>query len=421
MAEPKRWPGRVALVVAKKELLDLVRDWRTLVALVLIPLILLPILFIALPMFLEGEIEELDSVHLNVVVQLAEGDDFPEALDTRLGEANISLQFELLDPTQDNLSEPGEDEDRLRLAVRNGSIHAILRLKVSATNSTESWNYAILHDSTSELSREARGRLLESVGEWEEEIMESNLAEVGLTIEEATDPISWDGDFKAADVSTAAESAGFVLSMLIPLLIAVWSASAAMQPSIDLTAGERERGTMESLLCTAATRKELLFGKWLAVATIGTGAVLLQITIFLAAFSFLLPAGFFGIPELGAVSILSLVLSVILFATSVVAIELALAVRARSVKEAGTTLAPLLMAFIAPALFAQFVNLEGIELWWFAAPVFNVCLAMREALLGINDPVHIAIWASTSVMYAVLAVSWASKQFNREDLVESIN
>jgi hypothetical protein len=46
---------------------------------------------------------------------------------------------------------------------------------------------------------------------------------------------------------------------------------------------------------------------------------------------------------------------------------------------------------------------------------------MREALLGINDPVHIAIWASTSVMYAVLAVAWASKQFNREDLVESIN
>ena len=111
----------------------------------------------------------------------------------------------------------------------------------------------------------------------------------------------------------------------------------------------------------------------------------------------------------------------VVIGASVVAIELALAVRARSVKEAGTTLAPLLMAFIAPALFAQFVNLEGIELWWFAAPVFNVCLAMREALLGINDPVHIAIWASTSVMYAVLAVSWASKQFNREDLVESIN
>ena len=52
MSEPKRWPGRVALVVAKKELLDLVRDWRTLVALVLVPLILLPLLFIALPLFM---------------------------------------------------------------------------------------------------------------------------------------------------------------------------------------------------------------------------------------------------------------------------------------------------------------------------------------------------------------------------------
>ena len=421
MSEPKRWPGRVALVVAKKELLDLVRDWRTLVALVLVPLIILPLLFIALPLFLEGEIEELDSIQLNVVVQLSEVDDFPEALDTLLQGANISLLFEQLEPGQGNLSEPGGDEERLRIAVRSGSTHAILRLEETATNSTESWNYAILHDSTSELSREARGRLLDSISDWEEDIMAANLAEVGLTIDEATNPIRWDGDFTAADVSTAAESAGFVLSMLIPLLIAVWSASAAMQPSIDLTAGERERGTMESLLCTAATRMELLFGKWLAVAIVGSGAVLLQIAIFLAAFSFLLPAGFFGIPELGPVSILSLVLSVILFATSVVAIELALAVRARSVKEAGTTLAPLLMAFIAPALFAQFVNLEGIELWWFAAPVFNVCLAMREALLGINDPVHIAIWASTSVFYAILAVGWASKQFNREDLVESIN
>ncbi|PXF21139.1 MAG: hypothetical protein CXX71_04715, partial [Methanobacteriota archaeon] len=95
----------MALVVAKKELLDLVRDWRTLVALVLVPLILLPLLFIALPLFLEGEIEELDSIQLNVVVQLSEEDDFPEALDTLLQGANISLLFEQLEPGQGNLSE----------------------------------------------------------------------------------------------------------------------------------------------------------------------------------------------------------------------------------------------------------------------------------------------------------------------------
>ena len=73
------------------------------------------------------------------------------------------------------------------------------------------------------------------------------------------------------------------------------------------------------------------------------------------------------------------------------------------------------------AMFAQFVNLEGIEWWWFVAPVFNVCLAMREALLDITDLTHVALWLGSSLFYAIIAVTWAAKQFQREDLVESIS
>ena len=56
-----------------------------------------------------------------------------------------------------------------------------------------------------------------------------------------------------------------------------------------------------------------------------------------------------------------------------------------------------------------------------AMPVFNITLAMREALMGIYDPVHIFMWVSTSLAYAIGAILWASKQFNREDLVESLS
>ena len=81
----------------------------------------------------------------------------------------------------------------------------------------------------------------------------------------------------------------------------------------------------------------------------------------------------------------------------------------------------MVLIFIGPTLFAQFVNLEGIEAWWFILPVFNITLAMREALMGIYDPMHILMWASTSMIYAITAIWWASKQFNREDLVESLS
>jgi sodium transport system permease protein len=114
-------------------------------------------------------------------------------------------------------------------------------------------------------------------------------------------------------------------------------------------------------------------------------------------------------------------LSVILFAVFVVAIELAVAVRAHSVKEAGSILGPMILIFIGPTMFAQFVNLQGIETWWFAMPVFNITLAMREAILDIHDPIHIITWVTTSLLYAIGAIYWASKQFNREDLVESLS
>jgi sodium transport system permease protein len=81
----------------------------------------------------------------------------------------------------------------------------------------------------------------------------------------------------------------------------------------------------------------------------------------------------------------------------------------------------MVILFIGPALFAQFVNMENIEAWWFIAPIFNICLGMRASLLGDVSIIHAILWMSSSLLYALVATGWASKQFNREDLVESIS
>ena len=414
MSDARKQLSRI-IIVAKKELIDFVRDWRTVLAMILVPLLIFPAIFIALPLFLQGEAAELSSYELTVEVQ----GELPEDLSSHLDGRNlIIIQTELM--VDGTLSEPGADADRLNSDDSGEVIHAILRLREIDSNASQSWNYAILSDSTDELSLEAMTRTLDAVLTWESDVINATLAQNNLSRDEAFDPIHWDGNQDAADVASGGDLAAMGLAMFIPLVVAMWTATAAIQPSIDLTAGERERGTMEALLCTPAARSDLLFGKWLAVATVASVSVLGQMVGLLFAINFLTGGGLEA-PSISTTGVLLLLLSVILFAIFVVAIELAVAVRAHSVREAGSILGPMVLIFIGPTLFAQFVNLQGIESWWFILPVFNITLAMREALMGIYDPVHIFMWVSTSLAYAIGAILWASKQFNREDLVESLS
>ena len=403
------------MIVAKKELVDFVRDWRTVLAMILVPLLIFPAIFIALPLFLQGEAAELSAYELTVEVQGELPDDLSAHLD---GRNLIIVETALL--VNGTLSDPGSDAQRLNGGDAGDEIHAILRLREIESNASQSWYYAILSDSTDELSLEAKTRTLDAVLTWESDVINATLAENNLTRDEAFDPIHWDGDQNAADVASGGDLAAMGLAMFIPLVVAMWTTTAAIQPSIDLTAGERERGTMEALLCTPTSRSSLLFGKWLAVATVACVSVLGQMAGLLFAVNFLTGGGLEA-PSISTSGVLLLLLSVILFAIFVVAIELAVAVRAHSVREAGSILGPMVLIFIGPTLFAQFVNLQGIEIWWFILPVFNITLAMREALMGIYDPVHIFMWVTTSLAYAIGAIWWASKQFNREDLVESLS
>ena len=120
-------------------------------------------------------------------------------------------------------------------------------------------------------------------------------------------------------------------------------------------------------------------------------------------------------------ALLLLCLAVLLFAVMVVALELALAMRSHSVKEAGSILGPAVLVILFPALFTQVINLDGIEAYWFAIPVVNVLLALRELLMNRIVASHILVWVISSTVYALSAAYYASRQFKREDLVTSLS
>ena len=232
--------------IAKKEVIEFVRDWRTIVAIIIIPILMFPVLFIVFPILLESEAAELDSRIIEIEVQ---GEQFPEQLIEQFNYSTTEITFQNI-TFNESLSIPGDDFDR----VRNMELDAVLRLNQTG----EIWYYSIIYLSTSEGSTEARSRIIESLINWEANLTEVKIVEGGLDVDSTLDPLRYDGDISKSDVATEGEQAGLILSLFIPLVLAIWTFSSAIQPSIDMTAGERERGTLEALLGLPCTRNELL-------------------------------------------------------------------------------------------------------------------------------------------------------------------
>ena len=393
------------VIVAKKEIIEFIRDWRTIVALVLIPLLLFPLLFIAFPIVMQNEAAELDEKSVDILVQ---SNDIEEYLIDELENQSAVIFLEPMPMNLTTLSDSGNSTEPLR----NLEYDSILRIELR----NDTWYYAILHLSTSEQSNEARSRILEVLIQWEEDITSERIQSAGLDVESTLNPLRWDGSISDADVATKGEQAGMLLSLFIPFVLAIWTASAAVQPAIDMTVGERERGTLESLLSLPLSRTELLLGKWLAVVSITGVGVALQISGLLFGIAYL-ASDFIDVPSLSVTAVLLLSIAVGFYGTMIVALYLALAMRSKSVKEAGSVLTPITLAMIMPILLTQFINLDDVELFWFGVPFVNVLLGLRELLLNRIVIEHVLIWILVSSAVCILTVRYAAKQFHREDII----
>lgn len=395
------------VIVAKKEIIEFVRDWRTIVALVLIPLMLFPLLFIAFPVVMQNEAAELEEKTIQVLIQ---SDDIDSILVMEIENQSAVITRESLPENLTTLADPTNNTDQLRSL----SYDAILRME--QRNNT--YYYAILHLSTSEQSNEARNRILGVLNQWEDNLTTERIESAGLDVEATLNPLRWDGSISGADVATKGEQAGMLLSLFIPFVLAIWTASAAVQPAIDMTVGERERGTLESLLSLPLSRTELLLGKWLAVVSITGVGVTLQIGGLLFGIAYL-ASDFIDVPSLSILAILLLALAVGFYGTMIVALYLALAMRSKSVKEAGSVLTPITLAMIIPILLTQFINLDDVEMFWFGIPFVNVLLGLRELLLNRIILEHVFVWVFVSSLVCYVTIRYAAKQFKREDIIST--
>jgi sodium transport system permease protein len=200
-----------------------------------------------------------------------------------------------------------------------------------------------------------------------------------------------------------------------PFILVMWALAGALHPAIDLTAGEKERGTLETLLLSPARRTEIVAGKFLAVWAFSAASAIWNLSglgFFIIASRFLLK-GF----EILRVSGLAWgAIFIVLLAALFSAVSLALGTYARSTKEGQYYLLPLF--FIAMPL--AFLPLApGVELNWFYSliPITGATLLLQRLLIAPPDQVPWQYFPAVLLSLVVssgLALTWAVAQFHRE-------
>ena len=393
-------------IVYRKELVDSLRDRRTIVSMIVVPLLIMPLLTIGmgvLSVTLVGQaMKEVPKV------MILGGDDSPEIV----AELQQLKEVQIVPAKPDYAEEISDKKIRAAVEIPDGFQD---KLAGGETSTVKIYMYegeiksGFGADRLQRFFRELRDRTIR------EHLEARNLPE------SLTRPF----DIQEKNVAPPEKVGGAILGGLVPYFVILLSMTGAVYPAMDLTAGEKERGTIETILCSPVSRTHLVLGKFLTVLTASVATAILAITSMSVSFG-VGKKMLLGMAKGAADSalqititgkaVVSIFLVVLPLAVFFSAALLALSLFAKSFKEAQSYISPLMIAMVMPAIAAL---LPGVELTAPLAliPVLNTSLVSKEIITGTYHWNMIALIFLSSSIYAGIALTIAVNLFQREDVL----
>lgn len=276
-------------------------------------------------------------------------------------------------------------------------------------------------NTASDKSRIARDRVANVLRRWRETIVAENLVDRQVPLL-ATKPFQ----FVSTDVARERSRRAAIWSKILPFVVLVWALTGAFYPAIDLCAGEKERGTMETLLCSPAQRSEIVWGKLLTIMTFSiatsalnllsmgiTGAFVMTRIVAMSGDAARIAV---GAPPLASVG--WLLLALLPLSALFSALSLAIAAFARSSKEGQYYLMPLLMITL-PLMMMPLMPSVELDLGMSLIPVTGVMLLLRTLIEGqyIEALLYAVPVLAVTALCVLLALRWAIHQFNDESVL----
>ena len=394
-------------VLLVKEIKHLFRDTKTIVQTVILPTFITPALLGAIFWYVGSianeetkktyDISAYSTIESNLITQLADSD--------RL---NI-------------LSEESIDDVITSVTEGNTEIGLVLDESFSENLATNNSAKITIYSKNIDTFSQAKSLVTNIIDDFEDTERNERLLALNLT-NEYVNPIIIDEE----DLTTEEESAGSIFGAILALFFVMYVMSGSTYPAVDLGAGEKERGTMETLISTNISSVDIIIGKMLSVTTsavltatfsmLGFAIPMIVIFLFYAdsvnEYLFSLLSALLNPVAFLAVFILIIPLSVFMGA-----FLLAISVYAKTPKEAGLLLGNVLIIFIVPC-YIPLIN-PGLELDFVGAliPCYNLALLTNNLIAGTVDWFLYSVSFVSTIVYCCIAIYVTYIMFDDENVI----
>ncbi|MEC9092137.1 MAG: ABC transporter permease subunit/CPBP intramembrane protease [Planctomycetota bacterium] len=436
--------------LALKELKEILRDRRTMITLVCMPLLVYPLLSILFQKFYfsvassdqkvayeyvfdqqyfdaQGDLvenldpaqrmseEQLVRFFIAKFINLGEAFVFPE-LDFPIADRIAPRTDDNVEPlfvgksehryfTDNNLSTGTPESDLLENRVKSRAVDVGIRVKFFPERRT-----------SIEIIQQKNGISARAATYLRKRIDLTNFVLAKTSLERRN--IAWD-EARYQTISLEGEATTGAISManLVPLILILMTMTGAVYPAIDLTAGERERGTLEALIAAPVPRFQVLAAKFIGVLTV---AMLTAIVNMVGMFSTLAVFGLlpilFGDQQFSFMAMIQVFALLLLFASFFSSVLLAVTSFARSFKEAQAYIVPLMLVSITPGIISL---TPGLELSGVLAviPLINIVLLAREIMEGSAVALPAIIAITSTILYGLSALSLAANIFGSDSIL----
>ncbi len=394
-------------IVYRKELTEALRDRRTLISTIIVPLLLFPILsvgFGAMAVALVGKAKE-----ETPKVMILGGEDSPDVV----GGLKKLDKIEIVPAAPAWKDQIINKEVRAGVEIPPGFQSDVARQK---SDTVKIYNYK------GELKSEfATDKIEKYMKDYRDNVVKERLAAKNLP-EAVLQPF----EVKQENVAPPEKVSGAAFGGIIGYMVILLCMTGGMYPAMDLTAGEKERGTMETILSSPISRMHLVLGKFSLVLTASLATAALSVLSMGVSFSVLHrftensgsqrgeAAAF--LLHLGLKTVLSVFIMALPLAVFFSATLMTIALFAKTYKEAQSYLTPMTFVVIVPAIAAM---LPGVELTPKLAliPILNMSLLCKELVAGTYHWNFIAIIFVSTCFYAAVALFLAIKMFQRESVL----
>ena len=400
-----------------KELREILRDRRTIITLIGMPLLIYPLLGVTFQKLLISQAANKQKIEYRVT--------FGNHRDTRIFRRLMHQYDALRDPESGKFeteahTPTGTSDDPVWVYLEPHDVNASVDvdqfiadrsadvgIRIAEGPDDGPFEFTLSYRTNSPYSLDARRAV-------EDRLREINDAVILERLQERDSRVVMPIGLKYKGVMAVDSGSAFSMATLIPLILILMTVTGAVYPAIDLTAGERERGTLEALISAPVPRHELLFAKYLAVLAVAMLTALANLTsMAITAYSTGMEQLLFGS---GGINLRMLALMfglLIVFAGFFAAVILILTSFARSFKEAQAYLIPVMLVSLAPGVLCL---LPGIEMtgWMSVTPLVNIVILARDVVDGRAQPIWVVTALLSTVLYSAVALAMAAKIFGTD-------